>query len=834
ATVDRPKTAFTFAVLDRFIHLTTQSKINIYDFYMSLVHETDNTGTLTLKYRYKELTRVIRQYGHLLMAKRSGRGHDPTGILGTKPGEFAVECPACPQPGRNLPIDWENAPPNERWKYGLYLAIDANFRLKLKQRGIKDSPLGDGLAYFVPKTQYDQHLAEYVDQPEMNTCNSNLSAVDHANTRGSKKMAVTGVGGVNCARHVINRKIAFGDLQKGERYCNMDFVVLSTLEGTESKVLFLSYDIMCQWHKNLPKRMEEYPVHRQLDTGEKWIIFAIPKFHLLAHGNSCQSKFNYNYKPGAARTCGESIEQTWSGQNGVSMSTREMSPGSRQDTLDSHLGAWNHRKVTGLGKYLLSLLRDALPMRDDHRDILDELNASLEPELISNWEKMVAAWNLDHAQPDPYEDSASNDTGLADVRVELAQEEAADAAAGNFAPNEATASVFLSTGFDLEDQQRVLRVALAASKSSPSALQTAEIAQKRNALQHRIHMWRRLQDMYMPGLSLIRSGTVRREGEAETDFPESEPLCLPSGLTKAQMAVCVAGLAEKERRLCIGQAEDSLRSLRNQLRIKAGLQVYKRTFVTGQKASTRARTLLARFDAKIKRCAERYRAARSALEVLEPGGIWLKRFRVLNEADIRGPGRDNEEQDPKSRQRAATAPGWVGEGRQIPSWIWRVARPAVDTGEGMEHVMRVEWAKAKARAERWDEEVVLVIEEMRRTLAFLTWRATWWEAQCSRRTGLSVALSSGICAYGIKQAAIQRCLALRFSQLWLPFLAAKGLSQSWCSSAGTPADLNVRHHADLGRRFIVPGYDDDEEEDDGCEADSDDDGAGSDDESEGE
>lgn len=49
ATVDRPKTAFTFAVLDRFVHLTVQSKINLYDFYMSLVHETDNTGTLALK-----------------------------------------------------------------------------------------------------------------------------------------------------------------------------------------------------------------------------------------------------------------------------------------------------------------------------------------------------------------------------------------------------------------------------------------------------------------------------------------------------------------------------------------------------------------------------------------------------------------------------------------------------------------------------------------------------------------------------------------------------------------------------------------------------------------
>lgn len=45
-----------------------------------------------------------------MMAKRAVRGHDSRGIEGTLPGELAVECPACPQPGRNLPSDYKNAP----------------------------------------------------------------------------------------------------------------------------------------------------------------------------------------------------------------------------------------------------------------------------------------------------------------------------------------------------------------------------------------------------------------------------------------------------------------------------------------------------------------------------------------------------------------------------------------------------------------------------------------------------------------------------------------------------------------------------------------------------
>lgn len=41
------------------------------------------------------------------MLKRAGRGHDVEGIEGTKAGELAIDCPACPLPGINMPADWE-------------------------------------------------------------------------------------------------------------------------------------------------------------------------------------------------------------------------------------------------------------------------------------------------------------------------------------------------------------------------------------------------------------------------------------------------------------------------------------------------------------------------------------------------------------------------------------------------------------------------------------------------------------------------------------------------------------------------------------------------------
>lgn len=51
------------------------------------------------------------------MLKRSGRGHDPLGIDSTVNGECAVECPACPQPGKNLPVNWKDADKNIRYMH---------------------------------------------------------------------------------------------------------------------------------------------------------------------------------------------------------------------------------------------------------------------------------------------------------------------------------------------------------------------------------------------------------------------------------------------------------------------------------------------------------------------------------------------------------------------------------------------------------------------------------------------------------------------------------------------------------------------------------------------
>ena len=126
------------------------------------------------------MSRCVRQWRHLKDIKRGMAGHTSVNVGGLGDGALAIECPACPHPGRNLPQGWESAAEDKayallscffctvnsddpsRWLYSLFLAMDANFRLKLKSRGIRDPELGSGLAYFVNNAKFEAHLKNSV------------------------------------------------------------------------------------------------------------------------------------------------------------------------------------------------------------------------------------------------------------------------------------------------------------------------------------------------------------------------------------------------------------------------------------------------------------------------------------------------------------------------------------------------------------------------------------------------------------------------------------------------------------------------------------------------
>ena len=90
----------------------------------------------------------------------------------------------------------------------------------------------------------------------------------------------------------------------------MDFVLFHSLLSTKNEWIIFSYDIACQWSRNLSDRVLQLPDSMWLSDEQTHLLqFVIPKFHILAHGVSCQTNFLLNYQQHMARTDGEDPER---------------------------------------------------------------------------------------------------------------------------------------------------------------------------------------------------------------------------------------------------------------------------------------------------------------------------------------------------------------------------------------------------------------------------------------------------------------------------------------------------------------------------------------------
>lgn len=140
----------------------------------------------------------------------------------------------------------------------------------------------------------------------------------------------------------------------------MDFALLSTLipslNAGISRVL-ISYDIGCQWYKNIQNRIDNYTAFPPLELSglEYWRV-VVPKFHISGHGAECQAFFNLAYTKWAGRMDGERIESGWAQSTGMATWTRESGPNARRNILDDHWNASNWSKLLGLRTLFLPLI----------------------------------------------------------------------------------------------------------------------------------------------------------------------------------------------------------------------------------------------------------------------------------------------------------------------------------------------------------------------------------------------------------------------------------------------------------------------------------------------
>ena len=105
---------------------------------------------------------------------------------------------------------------------------------------------------------------------------------------------------------------------------------------------------MCQYCKNLRKRLQEFPLDNAVDLVDEIVACVVPKFHLGAHHLECRAKFSLSYEPGVGRRDMEGPERTWFGLQGGG-STKDQGPGFWSDAMDDKFGHWNWSKLVRLG-----------------------------------------------------------------------------------------------------------------------------------------------------------------------------------------------------------------------------------------------------------------------------------------------------------------------------------------------------------------------------------------------------------------------------------------------------------------------------------------------------
>ncbi|KAJ7215649.1 hypothetical protein C8J57DRAFT_1199378 [Mycena rebaudengoi] len=764
ATTTDPATCATFRTLEVFRLYNVVGNMNVRDFVTAIERMTNTTAFSGLGTdRNRPLQRMTRQWAFLMRLKRAGCGHDPAGVDATRLGQCAVNCWACPHDGKNLPPDWRTVDPKYQFLYMLLIAIDANFRLKNRIRAneLEDPPLGPGWGYWVEPKGYQEHVRRYVKETDISTCIA-FAALLQKDTRMTTGLRVSGVGGCVCARHECMRPNGLGDLQKGERYCNMDWITFSAIMGLTMLFLTISYDIACQWKVNVAERMARLPPQMHVDLSKVQVQFGLPVWHAGSH--DCREDNSLNFKPGVGKTDGEGIERTWSVLNPAAFATKEMGLGNRADGLDDRIDNHNFLKNLTQGHTLKRKLVVALAERQKQVQAFQAVNDGVHKELLKDWKKMIRDWLKDNTKPNPYTPALPDCPTEAEVRLQLQRDEKQQMLDGRADLAGRSATAFLAAGIQIEDTQRRIIAELKGTVLL-TADRESKVEEWRRTVLAKISRFRTLQEVYIPGASAaISSMEASRDPDAPPPQPEQIKLFMPNEMrgigTEDQLWGCLPGLFEMESRLRVSQCLNCLSEIRSRLHAKRWLIAYRNANMTGQHQTTKAAQLIARVGEGVQRLAARYTKGRDALVALgvEKG---YSHLRELKQDDLRLDG-DIDDSDLKAQKKLATIStragratrNMPGTSRRVMSWIW-TAPGAFDQDGADLHLhdsIRVEWARAQARKERWEEEVMLLREEMRRVLRYLEWQTRWWRDQTSRRSDWDAASAAGAKAYALKQA----------------------------------------------------------------------------------
>lgn len=217
------------------------------------------------------------------------------------------------------------------------------------------------------------------------------------------------------------------------RYSNIDYAFASTVSRElEAGIphIVVTYDIACQWGKRLRKRLLAYMATKYLNVDSlQSFHLAVPKFHLIGHGKSCNLNYNLAFMQGVGMTHGESVEMIWSHSTSLATWSRENGPHAQHALLDTHWGGWNWRKLIHLceypsafgisstsltfpsftGQQLKKNLEKAWKFAKVQGNAAAALTDALDPTVVKSWTAMMDTYYCNPSRPNPFDEPAPSE-----------------------------------------------------------------------------------------------------------------------------------------------------------------------------------------------------------------------------------------------------------------------------------------------------------------------------------------------------------------------------------------------------------------------------------------
>ncbi|KAI6094266.1 hypothetical protein EV401DRAFT_1896361 [Pisolithus croceorrhizus] len=206
------------------------------------------------------------------------------------------------------------------------------------------------------------------------------------------------------------------------------------------------------------------------------------------------------------------------------------------------------------------------------------------------------------------------------------------------------------------------------------------------------------------------------EEEVKGLASELMSIWIPSSIGAAKLTeLGLHNLLKEERKLRIGQANDCLDQLRADLGNKAML--YQQNFRAANSTKEGART-----KKEIQKVVAR---ARQAILRLDPDVNMAERYQEILPEDL-------------VVSKEVTEENRVGQGTSKLAWFWVMdggkSQLNMEAGCLMEEFYRINWLKARARRDRWKEEVSLVRHEMLWTRLWFEYHKNMWEQRALQLT----------------------------------------------------------------------------------------------------